>query len=488
MGVLSYPQCTVVLRVRWEDFGDKTKESLQHVYELPILARSVTVNINDYTQADTFNVEIDYKSFPFDPRSIRACGVTIYMENVGRIYQDDNALEKLVPKRENAVFMGFADEESISFDDMKRTVRMEGRDFTSLLADRKYPHGTLSLEQPVDLVLKGILGSLKETQELKLLNLVTLNGGTMPILAKFWGEQNRMAGMHNSPADQSYWDLIQEIVSKAGLIAYIELDQLVLSTPRVLYDDKKAKVLVYGKNLLNLEYKRKIGRMKGFNVIVRSLSLRDKEVISAKIPAEATEDWSKATGIAAKENHLQTLKPDGTPVDVSKTGNSNQVAQPAPYFSFRVADVNDKLHLVRIGESIYEEMSRQQIEGSCETKDMEIPEWTRTESGKIVSREAFDILKLRVGTPVSIEIDQGDLKGISRLSSQAERVRFLLSRGYKQRVADAFAETIGKYKSIYYTRAVTFTMAADTGFKAKIEFVNFIQLPRALAGLYGPGF
>ena len=465
-----YPQASVLLRVRWEDFGDK-KASLQKVYDLSILVRNVTVNINDYTQADTFSLEVDYKNFPFDPRAIRSCGVTVFMQNVSSVSS------KIQPSGDNAVFMGFADEESIRFDDSKRTVKMEGRDYTGLLIDRKYPKGTLNVEHRLDVVIKEILASLPETKDIALANRVlTLGGEQLPTLSKFWGEKDKLGSRINVSSDRSYWDVIQDIVGRAGLIAYMELDKLVLSKPRVLYDKKKTKIFVYGKNVSNLEMKRKIGRIKGFNLVVRSLDLSKKEVIEAKIPAEASSSWSKETGIPNVEVKLQTLKPDGTPAE-----GDGKDAKPAPYMSFRLPDVANKAHLIRIGQELYEEISRQQIDGNLETKEMEIPDGT-IEAGKISGVERFDILKIRVGTPIKVEIDQGDLKGMSRFRDIAERVNFLIRRGYKQEVAAAFAETMGRYDSVFFTKAATLSMDADSGFSCKVEFVNFIEIPKSLAG------
>jgi len=488
MGGVFYPQCAVLLRVRWEDFGDTHQESLQKVYELPILARNVTVNINDYSHADTFELEVEYKHFPFDPRAIRACGVTVFMDNMGKLYDPDNSMRQVAPKRENAVFMGFADEESIHFDDTHRTVKLEGRDFTGLLVDRKYPHGTVNVEKPLDQVLMEILSGLPETKELVLDNrVVLLPGERLPVLSKFWSERDKLSGRVNVPANKTYWDVIQDVVGRAGLIAYMELDKLVLSQPRVLYDKGRPAVFVYGRNLKSLEFKRKVGRMKNFNVAVRSLNVASKEVLLAKIPEEASAEWSKRTGIPNKEMVVQTLKPDGTPVDVTKgSGGNGAQSQPevAPYMSFRVPDVSSKAQLITIGERIYEEISRQQIEGSLETHDMEVPR-AAIHDGRLHDVSRFDVLKLRVGAPIRIEIDQGDLQGISRIADRSERVRFLVARGYNAKVAAAFAESMGRYNPVFYTKAVTYRMDADQGFECKVEFLNFIELPKALAGTGG---
>lgn len=451
-----YPQAVMTLRVIWEDFDLKSDASLQKVYTLPIIARRITVNFNDYTTADTFDCEIEYKNFPFDPRCIRSCGVTIHMQDMKTIFRDDNALNIIEPSDANTIFQGFVDEESLKFDDDKRVVRFEGRDFTALLIDAKYLEGKpLDQGQPLDVLLAGLLTTLKSVQQLKVDNRT---GKTLPALKQFYPDfGSPLAGQKNTGRDDTYWEIIQDLSARAGLIAYVELDKLVISTPRVLYNKSNAKQFVYGTNIKNLEFKRKLGRQKGFNIIVRCLDLQTKTVIDAKIPEEATDDWCKDTGVSKKRVQVPVIKPDGT----------QDVPKDAPFMAFRVTNIADKQHLIGVGEKIYEELSRQQIEGSFETHEMETPDKTGT---------CFDLTKLRIGTPVAIEIDQGDLAGISRLTSVSQRERFLTDHCYEPVIARAFAKSMGKFMPVFYTKGATFTLDADTGYKLKIDFLNFIDL------------
>jgi hypothetical protein len=464
MGVF-YPQASLTLRVIWEDFNIKSDARLQEVYTLPILARRVTVNINDYTQADTFDAEIDYKNFPFDPRAIRACGVTVSMADVGSIFQGDNSLTALERTTANTIFQGFADTESISFDDTKRTVKFEGRDFTSLLIDRKYGGSAIDMNQPLDTILSALLLDLKETVKLELDNRIEED---LPVVGKFSPHRNtatKLGGIRNSAKEETYWEVIQDLVARSGLIAYVELDKLVLSKPRVLYSRDQSKKFVYGKNIKNLEYKRQIGRKKNFNVNVRSLNTDTKEILMCEIPLEATTAWSQSTGIPQKRIQLPTINSDGsagTPKD-------------APIIGFRVPNVNDKPHLIEIGQEIYEELGRQQIDGSFTTKDLETSDGLGS---------CFNLLNLRNGSPLSIEVNQGDLAGINKVNGIPEKAKFLRLRGYEPAVADVLAQTLSnkRFHSPFYTKAVQFTLDSDTGLDIKVDFINFIETPERLGG------
>lgn len=475
-GSFYYPQAAMFLRLRLEDFGDKASGLSDKQFDINCLARRVTVNLNEYTKADTFEAEIDYKNFPFDPRCIRACAVTIAIQDMGNIFTNTNSLNPLQLSEENVVFIGFADEESITFNDDTRTVKLDGRDNTALLIDRKYLAGNLPVDKPLDQVIKQILSELEETRDLKVDVRIS---DALPVLASFFSDKSSLSGKKNIKKDQSYWDLIQSVVADAGLIAYIELDRLVITKPRVLFDKNQAKKFIYGKNLKNLEFKRKIGRKKGFNIAVRCLNVESKEVLEALIPKEATDAWAKETGIP----NTEVVIPKVVPAEPTKMGgkekptenqlsdvDAEQKGDPAPYITFRVANVTSKPQLIEIGQSIYEEIGRQQIEGSFETREMKI-KYTR-QDGK---EELFNILKLRVGSPVSIEIESDDLRVIRNIRNQAGIENYLVDKKYDRRVARSLAQSIGKSNTPFYTKAVTFTMDAESGFDCKIDFLNFIE-------------
>jgi hypothetical protein len=459
-----YPQGALTLRVLWEDFGNKGNAKLQEVYTLPVLARRLSVNINDYTQADTFSCEIDYKQFPFDPRSIRACGVTISMQDMKRLfYSGRNPLE-IKPTQDNTIFQGFADEESIRFDETARTVKLEGRDFTALLIDRPWLEEPPDLSRPLNIILEQILSNLKETASIELKNLVK---GDLPTLGKYANSFSEQSQKKSGKKSESYWDVIQDLVSRAGLIGYIELDKLVISKPRVLYDEKKALSFVYGRNLKNLDFKRKLGRRKNFNVHVLSLNPESKTepVINAYIPEEATAEWAKEMGLKAERIKIPKLDAQGNKTD----------DQDAPFITFRVPNIVDKGHLINVGQELYEELGRQQIEGSFSTRDME------THDGL---KDCVNLLSLRNGTPLKIVIDQGDMAGLAKQSTTEQKTKFLIDRCYSPKVARALAETLTnpRFTQPFYTKGVEFTLDSENGFEIKVEFINFISVPEKLGG------
>jgi hypothetical protein len=452
-----YPHAVARLRVIWQNFGDESNLLLNKPYEVLAIPRMTKVEVNSYTEADTFDIELDYKTFPFDPRSIRSCQVTIFMDNLDSL---GDPLTVMAPSTDNAVFEGFADEDNMTFDDTARTVRLKGRDFTALLIDARWPGKLLPMTAPVDIVLAGVLARLPAMGDVTVSNRT--DTPVLPTLAQFYPDYALLAGQRGAKRNEKYWDVIQDVCTRAGLICYMELNELVLDRPRTLYDPSKAVQLVYGKNVKTLEMTRKLGRQKGFNLVVRSI--KGKEVIKAEIPKDSTR---------LPEGGDYVYVPIQTPLGVMV--NKNDPSSRAPLMSFVVANVNDKTHLIEMGEKIYEEIGRQQIEGKLKTTDMEAPANEVDIDNVSPDGECFNLLKLRVASPLSIVIGSEDLESISKEANVARRIKYLTDRGYTNQVASVFAQTLGKYTTPFYTKSIVFTVDAEQGFSIDIDFINFIE-------------
>lgn len=435
------------IRVVWEDFGQK---SLSRVYAVNVMPKRTRVDINSYVEADTFEIELDYKVFPFDPRCVKSAQVTVYMENLDQLHHD-NPLGAITPSADNVVFDGFADEDQISMDEGNRTVKLKGRDFTALYIDAKWPGALLPLNEPVDKIVTRIIGRLKASGDIRVVNRTGLK--ELPTLAKFYSDFNDLSGQRSAQKKETYWDVIQDVCTRAGLIAYIEIDKLVLAKPRTLYDPKKAVQFVYGGNIKSFEMTRKFGKQKGFNVVVRSVI--GKEVIKAEIPKESTY-------LPERGDYVRVPRqgPGGLVIDQGQEAI-------APTLSFVVSNVKDKAHLVGVGEKIYEEIGRQQIEGRIRTSNMDAPAHENT--------ECFNLLKLRNATPITLVISTDDLAEITKEASFAKRQMYLMKRGFDSQVATVFAQTLGKFQTPFYTKAVSFSLDAEQGFSVELDFINFIE-------------
>jgi prophage tail gpP-like protein len=451
---ISYPQAAVVLRVIWEDFKTN-KPELQDVYTMEVLPKRVSVSLNNYKEADTFEVELDYRIFPLDPRFVRSCQITIHIENMEKLVDSNGKAVRIKPRApssgasHNTVLMGFVDTSNIDFNDTTKTILMKGRDFTSLYADIPWGGKAVSLSKPVDKVIEDIISQLKTTGDIKVDNRTGIS--PLPILANIAPDLGELAGTRGAKRKESVWDVVQEIAAKAALIAYIELDKLVLTIPQVLRDPNKAVNFIFGHNLKSLQFERKLGRSKGFNVRVRSIV--GKTVLVADIPKEAI-----SLDVAGKENTVKK--------QTSKGGKIQDGEEAAPYYTFAVSGVASKDALIKIGENIYEEMSRQEIEGKFETHDMESFD---------NYRNVIDLSKLRNGAAVAIDVSPQDMKAMRRLSASSERLKYLLQRGYTRQVASVIANNFGKFATPFYAKDINMEFSIENGWRLHVDFINRIE-------------
>lgn len=456
-----YPQGCITLGVVFENFdgSQQTTQQLQanplNVYTFTMQAKNISVQINDYLTADTFTAEIDFKQFPFDPRAIRNCKVDIAMQDMGSIYNADGTPNQIVPTEDNINFQGFVDEDSIEFDENKRIVKLEGRDFTGLFLDTVWTGKTINTDLPLDVLIKNIIAGVPTFNNISVVNLTGVS--PLPALASFAPDFNDPQEQKiNAHPNASYWDIIQDLVVRAALICYIAIDELIITSPRVLYNESQALRMVYGSNLTDLEFKRKLGRKKGFNIAVRSYDFTNKAPVLAKIPLKATAAWLKAMNLQATAIQIPQINTDGSP------GTSKD----APYTSFRFQDMT-LAQAISKGQDIFEQMGRQQMEGSLTTRDMQFPQVT----GPCVS--AFDF---EVGTAIKIEILQDDLKRISQIEDPDTRYNYLINQGFSNKVAQALSQSLGKFSLTFYTKSVELSIEEDQGFKMKVNFINYIQI------------
>lgn len=457
-----YPQAAATLRLVLEDF-DTDDASLNDKYTFTVIPKMVEVEINDYNEADTFKMELDYKNFPFDPRTLRAVGVTIHMEDMEALYNDSGRQKKIIPSDDNAVFLGFADEESIELDANNRIIRLEGRDFTALLLDQKFLGPVVDKSQPLINIIRSLLDAIKSTENIAIENRT---GEDLPSPASLVTDFSNLGSKKNSKKGSSYWDVITQIMFELGLVAFIEKDKFVIDKPRNAYVGRQGFTqFVYGINLKSVKFKRKLGRFKGINIRVRGLDFEKKEVINVDIPKDATSADLRGLG----ENKVPVMDVNGKKVD----------EKAAPYITFRTTGIRDRDHLIQKGEEIYYHYSRQQLEGSLSTKEMTLPEriFNNGQASDRIERISFS--KIKNGTPIEVIIDQGDMEKVSQLANVQDRKKYLVERFYNEQVAEAIARTLNKVNTPFYTKSVRFMLDSQNGFSMDLEFINIIDLDNA---------
>lgn len=459
------------MRVTWEDFGTGDGV-LNELSVLNVSAKKLTVDRNEYSEADRFSCVIDYNSFPFDPRCVRAMGVTICMEDMGGLIDKDGNRIVIEPKEgQNIIFIGFADEASTKFNDDTREVSFEGRDYTALFIDvKRINTDPIPLSKPIDSIIQELINEQKATVEIAVDNRT---GGALPTLAKLAPDFNEATAVKNQKRGETYWDIITDILGRVGLVGFIEVDKFVITKPQNIYEKKNFKQFIYGGNIKSFELKRKLGRSKDFNVLVKSFNLLEKRVEEAKIPKDA-KDAKFIKVFGNKEISVPQLDKKGKKVEPAKIGD---------YFTFPVKDITSKEQLIKIGESIFEEMARQQIDGELTTYEMLIPE-------EGLGRESTPIKfsELKNGTAIKIYLTQSEVETLNEITAlgtnapKSDKQAFLIRRGYPPELANAFADSLSRINTALYVNAVKFEIDNESGFSMTLNFVNFIDIDSALLG------
>lgn len=478
---LYYPQAALVLKPMFDGFERGARDDIEvsEADRVTVIARDVRVEINDYTQANQFDCEIEYKEFPFDPRTIRAMVVSVHIDNILRL-QDGPNPTRIKPTQENAVFVGYVDEAEIDFDNSSRVVKLKGRDQTALFLDTNVlrPVPTI-FKDPLNVTLQQVLNQNRIFNRIR---IVKRFEGAWPNPAKFTDNNDSNAAGVNPKKGENYWELINRIVSQQGLVAYMEINNLIIARPRNLFNEPDRTYMIYGYNVSKLSFKRRIGKAKDFNVL--ALSYTGKQKIQVSIPAQANDPFLK-NRYGNKPIMVPQLDENGKKI-------GEKIAEP---IAFAVKEVSDKNQLISIAEGIFYEASRQQIEGRLETFEMELPRTNATDSGprnqKIpvwgntmvnVDGNNIRVPNIRIGTPINIVIDQQDFRRIESVADFGARKQYLLLRGYEENVAIKFAETLGKAAFTFYTRSIEFKMSSDNGFEMMIDFVNFIDSDQRALG------
>lgn len=429
----------------------------------PIIPRSVEVEINSVNEADTFKFELDYKFFPFDPRTIRSLGVTIHMEDMEAIFNNNGSQRKITPNDDNAVLVGFADENTIRFDDDNRTVSIEGRDFTALLIDQKFFAPPPNLTQDLATVIKTLIDSVKGAESIEIENRT---GEALPIPSEIEADLNKLSAKKNTRSNATVWDVIQSILVKLALKGYIEKDKFIIDLPKNAFNGTQGYTqFVYGLNLKSLEFKRKIGRFRGTNIKVVGLSFEDKALIKAEIPREAT-DPDLISRFGNKDIEVKKLSADGKPIE----------GQKAEFITFPVSGVKDKAHLVKVAEQIFYEYSRQELEGRLSTKEMTLVERVFDNGQPTDKIQKINFSKLKNGVPIEVYMSMDDMDQISNLSSVEQKKKYLIQKFYSPDVAEALATSMNRISTPFLTRAVTFKIDAEDGFSMDVDFLNIIDV------------
>lgn len=492
------------------------KDNLSKV--IAVVPKAASVEIPGYRVAGTFNLDLEFRDFPIDPRIVRALGVSVHLgavlgsdwaDGIGGKIVSGRRLSVVEPTDDNVVLTGTADTINVEHSERGSTVKIEGRDLRGIFLDTAVNPEVLKavdLQQPLDKVVGQLLNELHALGG----NLVIETdptewpGGALPS-PYVKGDQTRPTrdASDKEPKNSGkgdanslkYWDLITQWCFLCGAIPYFVGSKLRLRPVRSLYDARQLerqfdrrfptpfsrgyprdldppfvgasesfnyRRMVYGRDLQRLRIERKLGGVKVPVIECYSIDSDNtakglgNRLVSAQYPAEG-EDNARSTD----------MNPSG------EQAKTEVIRIPVP-------GIKSKARLLEIAKSLHAEVGRQEIGGSAETQNL------ASFGG---GNEDPDLLKLRPGDPVEFRVDASSLRSVPATINELtnhegrsfeEEVKEVAQRlGGDENLARVLVATsrdeVNQLVRTFRVNNVKFNWSAEGGIGIAFDFQNFVE-------------
>jgi hypothetical protein len=475
-----YPECRVNISAVFEGFGGRDRPQVIE----DIIPLTVSVNLNSYKEADTWEITFDAQRFPFSPELIRSAAVEIYMYQREDLTQEPFYVDIPQPTfsvtgiidfavnatladrdhREKLMVTGLVDNIVLTQDDQGGVVSMSGRDYTSLLIDKAWnplesgKRGRIP-DGPLDEVVQKLVDEAVHADEIgRTLEVAFIDYEIVPNTGGVSKTVTQKKVSIKSPptsksrskkksrgiavkSDSNYWDVIYKLCMSYGFICFVQGFNVYIAKPHVLYSDQEALWghwrVAYGRNLESLSVERKLSKEAVPQIRVRSWDPKTKTAIEGKFPKD--KENVKVTGVGTKKEE---------------------------YRVYTVPDVTDENTLKEIARSTYFTLARG--EGTI-----------KFTTPALKDLDNKDLLRIRAGDAVYIEWDAFDSKLMtnSKLGTD-QKIAALLAQGYKIDVARLVAEQYDKldyFRQNFYVRSAKYDWNQDTGISLEVEAINFVN-------------
>lgn len=484
---------------------------------LPISCAIERTSIRD---ADTAEVTFDYRDLPIDPRVVRSGLVSITLGSVtadeyqrGVINREertsDGMLVSIVERSQGAElkfsgnasrFVGFIDEWHIEMGEDGDKVVLTMRDISALLIDEPMRSGiTIDMLKPLDEGVRDFINTFPSIRGMTVFfgtpeqfneaayELIAAKApiprDSIPEVA-LSRKGKKAKSQKKGDVEDNVWDHIVTTCAKLGFIPFVRGFVLFIVEPRNLFDQaSKSRKMVFGRNIKTLEFDRKMSGVTTQTIEVRS---PDPDIGRTRWARYPVLDDEPSCGILGDPDSPQPTI--SRPQKVSPSGKPDEQV-----LVMCIARVNDLEVLKRIAENTFQEICRQEIEGSFETDDLESFKESEAD-GRLFPEE--DLLDMYPGDTVTVlyappdTTAQGDSyqvteKDNKRATSSAQelaamsfarRADYLRGLGMAASTAERIAAvTEGlPFANSFRVGTVTISFDVDDGLSVACSFYNFI--------------
>lgn len=410
----------------------------------PFTASSVPVSANvkrnTYHQADSVSLEFDANDFPVNPSQIRTGQFEVYIYQTTGLGDQNRA--RLVNRKPSIV--GLFDRTNITYGHGDRTFRVDGQDFTALFTQKRWePSRRVPSGVPLSRFLEQMIAEASPPRGGATKSAITLDyqAAADPIIGATDSRRHRKRGYKPSDKVKHYWDLMFEVVTRYGLICFVEGFSLVVTTPKTRLDSADAQArlrkLSWGQNLDTVEWERNMGKDRTPQIKVVSWDEEKQRVASGVFPPEGKQ---VAVGIGTKFDEVQV---------------------------YTLYGVCDDATLRRAAESIYDQRARGESKVVVRTEDL-------------ADNDGADLLDLRTGDPLLISFDPYNLDEIRARGNAAARAQYMVSRGWKPNVAQAFSTNLDAliaFRKPFRVREVDIDWSlSGPGISLEVELQEYVSV------------
>lgn len=371
--------------------------------------RSVTLTSNSHLEADTCLAVVDWMMAGVDPRLLGSAVAVLYIGEA-----DESG--RYTPKDDDIRFVGIMKRSKrAGGEEEGMTVEILAHDYTTLFLEaKKFPTsgvpafsdtlraawgkicdntGVLNPNNPGEILptTKALRERIRFVGQASDVLLGTAVAGRFKNLGKVQAKPNMDA-----------WAIFQQCCGMVGLIAYIRLDECIVTTATDYYTANDPPRLIWGYNIKSLTEDRD-ATLGGKGIGLTSFDPMTGTSLEAFYPPQGDASIRKKT-ISAKR---------------AKDPASVLQAEDREYFAYPGVTTQDALDLA--ARSVYEQRARQELEGRIVTNEMQID----TQSGV-----RFDLLQLQSGDCIRVEIDRQDTEALGQFQSDQAKADYLVGLGY----------------------------------------------------------
>jgi len=432
-----------------------SQEKNSEVITLRLRPKRIRLEKNDHNHADSISLSCDWYECGVDPRLLDDGVLTVYIGNA-----DDDGVWNPGPK--DVRFIGLVRDVDANRDsDAPAAVTIECVDYTSLFLDanRFGSAGIPTYSQNLEEAWRTIVSQTPGAEVLAD-NLVFIGVQGVPKLGDAVSERFRALSSVPTKPDTDAWAVWQQCVGMCGLISHIDGDRVIVTTATNYYTEADPPSLVWGKNVLKWRESRNTG------VVKKGVGLTSYDPISGTT--------IEAVFPPVGDERVRRKRVKAKKVQSAATVRSNEQRE-----WFVYPGVTQVEQLERIAERVWEEMSRQELEGHITTAEM----WTNTLGGV-----QFDLLRLGAGVSVHIGVDGNDRQLLSSMPSDSARREFLMQRGYTPDAANLIVSNVkglSGLESKFFVKTVCITLEVDESggqFTIDVDYINRIQIDGSATG------